>query len=84
MGDEFAAAGAPKLDVHVVGTADLAEVAVLKDSVVVDLLKADGREYKGTWTDPKPSAGVHYYYVRVLQKDKALAWGSPMWIDGGR
>ena len=46
-------------------------------------LKADGKEYKGSWTDPKPAAGKHYYYVRATQKDKALAWGSPMWIDSG-
>ncbi len=47
MGDAFQAVGAPKLDVHVIGTADLAEVAVLRDSKVVDVLKADGKEYKG-------------------------------------
>ena len=41
-------------------------------------------EYKGTWTDPKPTAGVHYYYVRVQQADGQLAWGSPMWIDYSR
>ena len=83
MGDSFQTVGAPKLDVHVIGTADLAEVAVLRDSKVVDVLKADGKEYKGSWTDPKPDAGKHYYYVRVTQKDKNLAWGSPMWIDSG-
>ena len=30
MGDEFQAVGAPKLDVHVIGTADLEEVEVLR------------------------------------------------------
>ena len=83
MGDSFQAAAAPKLEVHAIGTADLEEVAVLCDSKVVDVLKADGKECKTTWTDPKPAAGKHYYYIRVTQKDKALAWGSPMWIDCG-
>ncbi len=83
MGDAFQAVGAPKLDVHVIGTDDLEEVAVLRDSKVAAVLKADGKEYKGSWTDPNPAAGKHYYYVRVTQKDKNLAWGSPMWIDSG-
>ena len=83
MGDAFQTVGPPKLNVHVIGTDDLAEVAVLRDSKVVDVLKADGKECKATWTDPKPDGGKHYYYVRVTQKDKALAWGSPMWIDSG-
>jgi hypothetical protein len=83
MGDSFQTAGAPKLDVHAIGTADIEEVAVLRDSKVVDVLKADGKECKAAWTDPKPAAGKHYYYIRITQKDKALAWGSPMWIDSG-
>ncbi len=83
QGDAFEAVGAPKLDVHVIGTADLDAVEVLRDSKVAATLKADGKECKATWTDPKPAAGKHYYYVRVTQKDKALAWGSPMWIDSG-
>ncbi len=83
MGDAFQAVGAPELVVHAIGTADLDEVAVLRDSKVVAVLKAEGKECKAKWTDPKPEAGKHYYYVRVTQKDKALAWGSPMWIDSG-
>ena len=27
------------------------------------------------------AAGVHYYYIRVLQADDEIAWASPMWID---
>jgi hypothetical protein len=47
-------------------------------------LKSSGSEFKGTWTDPQPAAGKHYYYVRVEQADGQLAWGSPMWIETGR
>jgi hypothetical protein len=27
-------------------------------------------------------AGVHAYYLRVVQRDGAMAWSSPIWIDG--
>ena len=81
MGDEFKTGAAPELQVHVIGTKGLKTVEVVKDSKVVAELKCTGRECKETWTDPNPSDGVHYYYVRVRQTDGELAWTSPMWIE---
>jgi hypothetical protein len=81
MGDEFKAAGAPALAIHVRGTGPLEAVEVLRDSEVVETFHPGGEEYQGTWTDPKPAAGTHYYYVRVLQKGGQVAWGSPMWVE---
>src|SRR5262249_25429106 len=84
MGDEFKATGAPEFQIHIIGTKDLKTVEVLKDSKVVADLKCTGRECKETWTDPNPSDGVHYYYVRVRQTDDEIAWTSPMWVDRGK
>jgi hypothetical protein len=84
MGEEFKTAAAPTLQLTVIGTKPLSRVDIIKDSKVVETLKATGREYRGSWTDPHPEAGVHYYYVRVTQADEQLAWSSPMWIDYGR
>jgi hypothetical protein len=81
MGDAFKADAAPALQINVVGTGDLAKVEILKDSDVVETIQPGKRQYKGEWTDPKPSAGTHYYYVRVQQADGELAWSSPMWIE---
>jgi hypothetical protein len=84
LGDEFKTNEVPVLNIHVFGTAPLAGIDILKDSEVVETLRphdANGPEYKGKWQDPKPQAGVHYYYVRVRQKDGQLAWASPMWIE---
>ncbi|HEY1381744.1 MAG TPA: hypothetical protein VGF55_33405, partial [Gemmataceae bacterium] len=84
MGDEFAASGPPTLEVTAVGTGPIARVVVVKDSKAVATMTANGAEYKGTWTDPQPTAGAHYYYVRVEQADGQLAWASPMWITTGQ
>ena len=79
--DEFQTRAAPALSLTVVGAADLAKIDILKDSKVVATLQPQGRRHEGTWTDPQPSAGVHYYYIRVMQKDGELAWASPLWIE---
>ena len=81
MGDEFKTTAAPELQVHIVGTNELAKVELLKDSKVVASLKCDGRECKQDWKDSEPLEGTHYYYVRVQQKNGELAWTSPMWIE---
>lgn len=84
MGDEFKMKEAPVLNVHVVGTAGLQGIDVIKDGEVAEVLRPEkpgDSECKDKWKDPKPQAGVHYYYVRVRQKDGQLAWSSPMWID---
>ena len=81
MGDEFRSNAAPALEVNVVGTGPVARIDILKDSEVVETIKPGKAEHKGTWTDSKPTGGVHYYYVRVQQEDGQLAWGSPMWVD---
>ncbi|HWG43089.1 MAG TPA: hypothetical protein VN688_09905 [Gemmataceae bacterium] len=81
MGDEFKTKKAPVLSVRVTGTSPIVGIDVIKDGEVAEILRPEGSEYKGEWEDPKPNAGVHYYYVRVRQKDGQLAWASPMWID---
>jgi hypothetical protein len=81
MGDEFKSADPPALELNVVGTGPIARIVVLKDSQVAATITPGKAEYKGAWTDPQPTAGVHYYYVRVEQADGQLAWASPLWID---
>ena len=81
MGDEFKLREPPALQITAVGTGPIARVVILKDGEVVETLKPGKAEFRGSWTDPKPTAGVHYYYVRVEQADGELAWGSPMWIE---
>ena len=84
MGDEFKTSQPPTLQMTVAGTGPIARVSVMKDSRVATTLTPGQPNYTGTWTDPTPTAGVHFYYVRVEQADGQLAWGSPMWIDYGK
>ncbi len=81
MGEEFTSQTPPALEVKVIGARALAMVEILKDSAVAGTLPTKAETAEGTWTDPKPTMGVHYYYVRVEQTDGQLAWSSPLWVD---
>ncbi len=86
MGDEVRAAR-PKLDVIVLGTNLLDRVEVLRDGAVVHTERPAGpaTELRFSWQDPAPRRGdkASYYYVRVLQRDGQMAWGSPFWVTTG-
>ncbi len=81
LGEEFKTRDAITLKMKVVGTKSLAKIDILKDSEVVETIRPGKPEYQGVWTDPQPTAGTHYYYIRVQQTDGELAWASPMWVD---
>jgi hypothetical protein len=81
QGDEFKTSDTPALQFTVIGTEPLTRIDILKDSAVVETITPNGQEHRGEWKDPKPTAGTHYYYVRVEQKDGGLAWASPLWIE---
>jgi hypothetical protein len=83
MGDSFSQSEPVKLDMNIAGTGPLERIDIIKDSRVVKTIEPKGPEYKGEWTDDKAD-GKHYYYVRVMQKDRAMAWGSPMWVEYGK
>jgi hypothetical protein len=87
MGDEVPSpvAAAPTFTITARGTAPLAKIDVLRDSEVVATLKPKKataeNDFAEEWTDAKaPAEGTHYYYVRVLQTDGEIAWGSPIWL----
>ncbi len=80
MGDEAVVAGAATFQFHVVGTGNIAKVEMLRDSEVVQTFKPQGKEIKSEWTDAAPAGQTHYYYLRVLQSDGEIAWGTPIWV----
>jgi hypothetical protein len=80
MGDDVLVQGAPRFDIEVVGTAEITKIDVLRDSEVVDTLRPKGATFKAAWTDAKAGDQAHYYYIRVLQSDGEIAWGTPIWV----
>jgi hypothetical protein len=82
MGDEFDADGPVRLKVLVHGTRPLARVDVIKDFVYVFSTEPKGPRVEFQWTDEeKRPAGTSWYYIRAIQDDGELAWGSPIWVN---
>jgi hypothetical protein len=81
MGEEFTLHAPPRLEVKLAGTADFAQVHIIKDGAYVYSVKPGKREVDFAWTDQDVKRGrTSYYYVRGEQADGEIVWVSPMWI----
>ncbi len=80
MGEEVAVAGTPELQVGVEGTANLARVDIVKNGTFVYTAQPAGRSARFTFRDENYAGEAAYYYARVIQADKNMAWGSPIWV----
>lgn len=81
MGDVFSCAGWPKLRASVTGTGKLSDVVLIKDDRVVYTSQPADNEVEFEFTDMQAAKGNEsYYYVRVVQADRRIAWSSPLWI----
>ncbi len=81
MGEEFTTDQAPRIEVTLIGTAEFAKVAIIKDGRYVHSVDPGTEHVKLTWTDNSSRSGDSaYYYVRGEQVDGEIVWVSPMWI----
>ena len=81
MGEEFSASEPPRFDIRVIGTSRIRQIDLVKDNSFVYTAHPDVQEVTFSYSDPDIAPGSHYYYVRVIQDDGNMAWGSPVWID---
>ncbi len=75
----------------IAGTAPLEEVAIFRNGVLWKEYKDQKETFSFEAFDDEPLEKViltpdlekpfTYYYVRVIQKDGHIAWGTPIWID---
>jgi hypothetical protein len=80
MGDAVDVTAMPVMHVKVLGTSDLASVEIIKDGKFVYKTEPDATTAEFDYRDTTAVAGQSWYYVRVIQKDRNLAWSSPIWI----
>ena len=84
MGDEIKYSNNEirKIRVSVKGTDSIDRIDVISAGKVIYSYKGSRYNEEFEWTDSRYlKEGWTYYYVRVIQNDKALAWSSPIWVS---
>ncbi len=86
MGDEFSTDVVPRLQIVAHGTALIDSVEIIRQvglqkPEVVASMEPREPEINLDWSDTAASAGEwNMYYVRLKQRNEAMAWASPLWI----
>jgi hypothetical protein len=81
MGEEFTASGPLRLKVLAHGTGPIARVDIIKDFMYVYSTEPHTDRVELEWVDEeRRPPGLSWYYVRVLQENGEIAWGSPIWV----
>src|ERR1051326_4849114 len=80
MGDAFDAPAAPVMHVKVMGTGTIESVEIIKDGKFIYRTEPKKDTAEFDYTDSAPGKGESWYYVRVMQNDRNMAWASPIWV----
>jgi hypothetical protein len=81
MGDIFSASRALKLRVKVEGTDVVTRIDLIRNNTnIYSLIDSGKKEASFEYADQAPLQGTNWYYVRVTQIDRNLAWSSPVWV----
>ena len=86
MGDEFSTYATPRLRIVASGTAPIDSVEVIRQvglqpPEVVASMEPKAQDIDLDWSDPAAAPGQwNMYYVRLRQRNHAMAWASPLWI----
>ncbi len=84
-GSSIKISGQPDLRFKVKGQRELEKVEVLRNSEPIKTYAVSNgsAEFSGNFIDEnyQDEEGVLYYYIRATQRNSAIAWASPVWIE---
>ncbi|MBI3209402.1 MAG: hypothetical protein HYZ37_10960 [Candidatus Solibacter usitatus] len=83
MGEEFSSSAAPTLNAKITGTAPIDDIVIVRDNKVVYQASPKTEVAELSFQDREASAGLHYYYLRAVQRDRQAVWCSPVWVRVG-
>ncbi len=82
MGDIFTASRGLKLRIKVEGTDTLARIELIRNNgIIYTAPDPKSRTANFEFVDQAPADGTNWYYVRITQQDRNLAWSSPVWVN---
>jgi hypothetical protein len=80
LGSEVEVAGPPLLTWKIDGTAEIAQVTLVRNEQNYHQWQPGTKTCEQTFQDESPLSGENRYYLRVEQADGNMAWSSPVWV----
>lgn len=67
-----------RVTVHAVN--EINAIEIIRNGDVVFRSETGRLDAELEWTDPSPPPRQNYYYIRIVQFDREMAWSSPIWF----
>ena len=81
MGEIFTSSQPVRIQATILGTGIIKRVDLIKDNRVLYSVEPGQTTFRLDFADGDAAdSGESYYYIRVLQEDGEIAWGSPAWV----
>lgn len=80
MGGIFESITPINIKAEIIGTAELQQIDIIKNNAIVYTCNPNQEKCSFEFVDNDITSGESYYYVRVIQKNGEMAWGSPVWV----
>lgn len=86
-------ASSRRISIAVNGTAKIKTIEIVRNNVDIHTITPAGPDFECEWVDSDALADVDlppaqwsavpftFYYVRITQEDRQIAWASPVWIS---
>jgi hypothetical protein len=81
MGDIITVNEPPEINIMVRGTGPIHQIDIIRNNAYIYTDKPNRAELTMKYRDTEPVVGDNYYYVRILQEDSQVAWGTPIWVN---
>ncbi len=81
IGQTVHAAGNRKIGIRVQAPGEIAKIQILKNGRVLFREDCDQKDVETSFLDPHAERSVDSYYARIFQKDREMAWVTPIWIE---
>lgn len=80
MGEIFASTEPVRIEATIAGTDEILQVDLIKDGAVIDTVRPAASRYVYRYVDRPSRRAESHLYLRVLQRNGEIAWGSPVWV----
>jgi hypothetical protein len=71
----------PEIRAHIEAAGPLKTVVIVRDNQYIYSINPHGVTFDLNYREQSLTPGQHYYYVRLEQQDRNMAWSSPIWIN---
>jgi len=80
MGEIFDSKTPLCIKANIIGTGEIQQIDIIKNNSIIKTYKPGKITYNFEYIDKELNRGENYFYVRIIQRDGEMAWGSPVWV----